>query len=154
MRISRICKLVLAMCSSSFPSVKMEEMETFKKKYFNKIMSHTTLASNGQCQLWGRAKKKSKGGHYGIISCYWRGKSRTFSVHRLVLVFSRGWHLDDISDDGIEVSHLCHNSLCVNPQHLSYEPHQVNTIRRACVNAGRCTGHFGVYPACLLHLKI
>ena len=152
MSMSSVCKLVLNMCSCSFLPFTMEEMEDFKKKYFGKIMSKTHQASNGQCMLWTGTKKK--GTSYGVICCFWQGKFRTFSVHRLVFVFHNGLHIDDITQSGMDVSHLCHNTLCVNPQHLSYEPHQTNTVRRACISAGTCTGHFGLHAACLLHLKL
>ena len=49
-----------------------------------------------------------------------------------------------------ETSHLCHNKLCVNIDHLSLEPHSVNTQRRACVTNGRCIGHGAPYKNCIL----
>jgi hypothetical protein len=49
----------------------------------------------------------------------------------------------------VEVSHLCHNRLCVTPEHLVLEPHLINAERQHCVQQGRCT-HHGVHPDCLL----
>jgi hypothetical protein len=58
--------------------------------------------------------------------------------------------LDDLVG---EISHLCHNSLCVNPAHLCLEPHHVNQHRSTCVGRGHCYSHPG-FPDCLLHLKL
>lgn len=40
-----------------------------------------------------------------------------------------------------DMSHLCNNKLCVNPEHLVYEPRWVNNARKNCVKEGKCTGH-------------
>lgn len=131
----------------------MGDMAAFRAKYSNKIASRSVPAPNGHCMLWTGSKRTWRGIEYGKMCCKWQGKWKRFYVHRLTLLFDRGWHLDDIAGEGIDVSHLCHNNLCINPLHLSYEPHQTNRIRSACVAAGSCNGHFG-YPACLLHLKL
>ena len=34
---------------------------------------------------------------------------------------------------GKDISHLCHNKLCVRGEHLSAEPHAVNNARQKCV---------------------
>uniref|UniRef100_A0A8W8MCE6 Zinc-binding loop region of homing endonuclease domain-containing protein n=1 Tax=Magallana gigas TaxID=29159 RepID=A0A8W8MCE6_MAGGI len=36
----------------------------------------------------------------------------------------------------LEVSHLCHEQLCVNPMHLSLEPHATNQERIHCMQQG------------------
>lgn len=153
MRVHNLCKLVLGISLYLLLVVKMGDMEAFRAKYSDKVMSNTVLAANGQCMIWTGTRKRGRGAEYGVLCCKWGGRWRTFSVHRLSIIFSRLWHLEDISERGMDVSHLCHNSLCVNPQHLTYEPHQVNRIRSACVRAGQCTGH-NQQPACLLHLRI
>ena len=37
-----------------------------------------------------------------------------------------------------ECSHLCHNAACVNPDHLVWESHQMNTSRINCVGSVTC----------------
>ena len=54
-----------------------------------------------------------------------------------------------VPDPGItDVSHLCHNRLCVNIAHLSLEPRCVNEHRRHCKSIRYCTNHDG-YARCI-----
>lgn len=46
-----------------------------------------------------------------------------------------------------QVSHLCHNKDCVNPNHLIYEPQWKNLKRNFCGDSGKCD--CGVKPSCL-----
>lgn len=128
-------------------------MEAFREKYQAKLAAKAAPMGNGHCIKWTGATRNSKGRVYGIINCNMGPEEgwQTKYVHRLALVFSQGWSLEDIAE--MDVSHLCHNSLCINAAHLSYEPHPVNMLRRSCVNVGNCHGH-GNYPPCMLHLKI
>lgn len=54
-----------------------------------------------------------------------------------------------------EMSHICHNSFCLNIDHLSIEPHKINCDRRLCIssfntqNRDECIGH-GTYRPCIL----
>lgn len=131
----------------------MADMANFKQVYSEKLTARSTLAANGICMEWTGATSRSMGGKYGVMNCLWQGKFRRFYVHRLALIFDRGYHLEDL-EKGMDVGHLCHNSLCIHPLHLSYEPHQVNRIRSTCVRNGLCTGHFDRFPPCLLQLKM
>jgi hypothetical protein len=38
----------------------------------------------------------------------------------------------------MQMSHLCHNKLCIFVDHLVYEPQQVNNERRKCVSQTKC----------------
>lgn len=49
-------------------------------------------------------------------------------------------------DLSMEISHRCHQSLCVNPAHLSHETHEINVEREDCRRFKKCTGHDGVDP--------
>ena len=42
------------------------------------------------------------------------------------------------SSAGLEVSHLCHRKLCINPMHLTLESHDTNQERIHCVLQGFC----------------
>ena len=57
-------------------------------------------------------------------------------------------------ENGVEASHLCHTKGCINPDHLSAEPHGINMNRIACYNETKVRGHHmcfghGAYPSCL-----
>ena len=49
--------------------------------------------------------------------------------------------------DDREASHLCHNSLCLNITHLTFEHHLVNIDRNSCSGPGHCSHT----PQCLHH---
>ena len=76
------------------------------------------------------------------------GKCTQSRVQRLVMMLSTGTELAEVDRHGnpMDVSHLCHNKLCIREKHLTIEPHHVNTGRRQCVARGSCLGH---EPACI-----
>ena len=48
-----------------------------------------------------------------------------------------------------KISHLCHNSRCIRPDHLNIEPHAINMERLRCTHSlpKKCLGH-EIYPDC------
>ena len=48
---------------------------------------------------------------------------------------------------GVEASHLCGMQACINPAHLTAEPHGKNMNRVQCHDERKC---FGCDPACIL----
>ena len=56
--------------------------------------------------------------------------------------------LFDAQGHSVELSHLCHNKLCVKFEHLTLETHMVNCSRKDCVEQSRCTNNHT--PACLI----
>lgn len=80
---------------------------------------------------------------YGLCRFMFRGKRAKVRVHRLVYFMS----VNRPVLTKMHVSHLCHNKLCVRPDHLSYEPQQINNKRLKCKNDGECSGHYA-YPRC------
>ena len=94
-------------------------------------------------------------GGYGKIAV--RGpnnRRKYFRVHRLVyMIFHELSVIPACNDVGIsvEISHICHHKLCVKPQHLVLETHDVNMGRLHCKNQGFCSrGH---QPHCLLNCE-
>ena len=125
-------------------------MDAFYDKYGAKLTENSVLSENGECTLWTRARKPSG---YGIIKCKNPNDNswRTMHVHRLSYMVSKRMHFDDI--EGKDVSHLCHNTLCTNSDHLSLETHHINRTREICMNRNLCTGHGG-YENCRLQLRL
>ena len=48
----------------------------------------------------------------------------------------------------LDISHCCHEKLCVNPEHVSHEEHEVNMDREDCKEFKKCIGH-GNYKPCV-----
>ena len=82
-----------------------------------------------------------------VINCRLRcGYSRAVTLHRLsYMLQQRIIHVNQ----GLDASHLCHNSLCVKESHISMEPHSVTNNRQYCIAQNISFGH-GEY---LLELK-
>lgn len=98
------------------------------------------------CKLWvgGPDPKTCK---YGRKKFSFPGeKSKPVYVHRLAYQLSRNI-LKLPSEGKFEVSHLCHNHRCVNPDHLVFESHEANCSRMTCKLQNLCTrGHA---PPCI-----
>lgn len=123
----------------------------WKAKVTATISKKTQLKPSTGCLLWKGAVKKCKGrrgGGYGIINVHLPGHdSRTLMrVHRLAYIVHTGNFIPQQND----VSHLCHNSLCVNFHHLSLEPRKINNARKVCHRKRQCQGHGNNYRDCLL----
>ena len=120
---------------------------SFKEKYSKKLTASSCRSNiNDQCILWTGSYTTNNlkrygdyGNRYGSIF-YKRGTEwKRGYVHRLSYMFSRDWDFQQMNHGGfMHTSHLCHNSLCINADHLSYESNSVNLGRVACVSGGRC----------------
>ena len=77
---------------------------------------------SGQC--WeSTGARKSPGGKYGRIKLTLGGARRSIGAHRAAyMAFNREVDLEMDKD----VSHVCHQPLCVNPDHLSLEDRVIN----------------------------
>ena len=117
------------------------------RKRIKKKVKKNAFAS-GQCWEWTGARRNPDG-KYGRMRVRFNGVSRTIGAHRVsYMAFNRV-----ILDSSEEVSHICHQPLCVNPHHLSVEDRGTNVDRLTCKERGICTGHRfkgQVFKACLL----
>ena len=102
----------------------------------------------GDCTVWVGAKD-SYG--YGKKKVTWPDGSKTVSkVHRLsFMVHYKTLDVPTVDSFGeqLDISHLCHTKLCINPLHLTLEKHFVNLFRSHCRKAGVCT--MAHEPACI-----
>lgn len=127
--------------SELFTKFSLTEQEKLKlrRKFCEKVFK----CGDDMCHLW--AGTVSEYG-YGQLQITIRGKRRKIAAHRLAFFISRGYSHLPLD---MHVSHLCHNKLCVNVNHLSLEPANINLGRTSCVRNRRCLGHHG-YPNCKL----
>lgn len=118
-------------------------------KYRQKLQQNSVVAGNEECLLWTGYTRARGGVLYGQINVKINNKWTCMHAHRLSVICS-----DQILvPANLDVSHLCHNGLCINRAHLVLEPHSVNNARKTCINTGECKGHLQ-YPGCMLHLKL
>ena len=98
----------------------------------------------GDCLVWTGATS-SRG--YGMMRVRWTdGQSRVMGVHQLGMMCA----LQSTQFPyGYNVSHLCHNKLCITVGHLSLEPNWANSQRASCLREGTCFGHAG-FKRCIL----
>jgi hypothetical protein len=108
------------------------------------MMQVDTNCYDKDCWKW-------KGGvttdrNYGRVHLYISGDHMNVTAHRAsYMAFNREIDLPN------DISHRCHEKLCVNPMHLSHEPHSINKCRDVCRRSKekKCTGH-GKYKKCIL----
>lgn len=76
------------------------------------------------CWIWVGALFKKKYGSYGQLRMGGLN-GKLVKAHRVSYEFFVGEYKSDL-----ELDHLCHNTLCVNPQHLEPVTHTENMRRR------------------------
>ena len=140
-------------------SLTHEEKRRLKDLHFSHLerncfsISGNVKEKNG-CYEWLRASSGIRchqllrqGKRYATVSVTVKGSSR-FTVNAHVLSYFL--HKETLPGSRKDcISHLCHNSKCVRPCHLSLEPMKVNIKRSVCKKARQCFGH-NDYEACIL----
>ncbi len=103
------------------------------------------VPDNLGCILWEGGIKQHGG--YGVLKVKFPGGTfRVLHAHRLrYMCHVRTVHLPAEHD----VSHTCHNVLCMNIQHLVCEHHNTNMARLGCRSDGVCSGAH--HPPCIFH---
>ena len=107
--------------------------EEEQKYLFSKIDNFYTV-NEKNCHNW--LGEIADG--YPCIRVKFRERRMRIRVHRLIFYL-----LNDAIplDPKIHVSHLCNNKICVNIEHLSYEPCVINAQRNTCFTSRKCFGH-------------
>ena len=129
-------------------------MDAYTKDKYKKLLENgSKLAPNSECLIWQGYCKTHRGGRYGRINVKLvaGGRWQVLPVHRLAKFIELS--VCEVQE-GLEASHLCHNSLCVKPSHIHFESHAINNNRRFCKNLKYCTGHGPGVPECMLHLYL
>ena len=91
---------------------------------------------------------------YGRKAVSWPyGVKEEMGAHRLsylvsIRTFNKDLPRHNAHGEILNVSHLCHNKLCLNPQHLCLETNIVNRERQHCVNQNSCT--MAHQPHCII----
>ena len=79
------------------------------------------------------------------------GKNKTMLLSRVIYMCKhRTISIPKSLENGekLEMSHLCHNKLCIRKDHLFLETHEMNMERQHCHHQNLCTGAH--HPHCLL----
>jgi len=109
------------------------------------LKSHTLVEK--QCMLWVGTTINYRGVTYGRVKtrlCK-TGSCKNYYVHILAFMM----HNHTFITPHEVISHLCGNSLCLNVELLSREPHSVNCRGKFCHAHNSCNGHFD-YLDCIL----
>lgn len=103
------------------------------------------------CIEWSGAREH---GIYGKKSVLWPDGSKTMErTHRLSYMLFRKLLREEMphfnqNGERLDVSHICHNGICLRVEHLVLEPHSTNMERMGCKMRNICT--HAHYPYCLL----
>ena len=110
--------------------VKLLYRDIFQENPMKYIQSTNCIIFDGKC-----LKSDNNGGFYGRITRTYNGKKHDLFTHQVVWMASQE---PPAIFCPAHVSHLCHNSLCLNSEHLVCEPQAVNNQRIKCHNDGYC----------------
>lgn len=129
-----------------------DDIQKARKKFINNITEFHEVVGDLEC--WIPNMKLMARGH-GLFkhnlqykvgykkngkTCYWK------PVRTIMWFLSNKSMLRHMQLQNTDVSHLCHNRECVNPQHLCAEHHNINLSRNLCPGPTGCV-HI---PKCLV----
>lgn len=106
-------------------------------------LAKKTLFDQGpfHCNVWVGALHQGK---YGKMLVDWPDGTKCMErTHRIAFmaankVMKGNLPSHDAGGSKLEVSHLCHNGVCVKPSHLVLETHEKNMERLTCQKQGHC----------------
>ena len=118
----------------------------FIAKYSIKLNEKSAVSHNGLCKVWSGLTDRDG---YGLMNVKLGDKWFLKRVQRLAFVIENNVSFADI--EGFDLSHLCHQKLCVAKNHLCLGTREENNYRKGCTNYGRCFGH-GDKPDCVFFM--
>lgn len=107
-----------------------------------KLLTKIAVDAKG-CWVWTGAVFRKPYGSYGQL----RMENRCVRAHRI----SYETFVGPIPE-GLELDHLCHNTLCINPAHLEPVTHHENMQRRKDSNQPHCK-HGHLYTPETTHIR-
>ena len=112
-------------------------MEAFWGKLKEKMNKKTEIGvGHLACDLWVGGREHNK---YGRVQVTWPDGSKCVKrAHRVAFMLEHKLLKDDM-EKKLEVSHLCHNGLCVKAAHLCLENHEKNMERALCKSQRQCS---------------
>lgn len=110
------------------------------KQLYAVVVSRSEKAANGECLIYkGPYHTKSNGAQYGRVKLYINGKEERGYAHRISKLYESSQ--SEEAPKHLPCSHLCHDSKCVNPNHIVFEEICYNNMRKPCKDARICYGH-------------
>src|SRR3990167_6627220 len=94
------------------------------KRFWKKV--HKTPSCwiwTGRTTIRDRKRPNASRYTYGVFDLSWR-PTRATVAHRVAYSFTKG-----SIPNGMQLDHLCRNTLCVNPEHLEAVTHKENLLR-------------------------
>ena len=115
-------------------------------KYKNKMDKKIDYVTKAPCHLWTGSTYSSKNkagdtkpyGRFHFTDFESKAYTETTAHHAYYMFFNEVSSLKP--PDGTDYpgpwdcSHTCHEKLCLNVSHISYEPHCINVQRNTCKN--------------------
>ena len=127
---------LLSLTPDSIKTLTLEFQEYYKR-------NHITIDTSG-CHIWQGSLSSTGRRHTSRYGQCWvtpvEHNQKPFKTSAHIVAF----FLENrtIPEKGVtDISHICHNSLCVNIEHLVKEIHWINIDRNRCKETNYCFGH-------------
>jgi hypothetical protein len=124
----------------------MPNAAQFFEKWTHILYTDSTVQPNG-CIVLKKELYQIDSDGYPNIKVTIPGVGRTH-LYGAKLMYMCHHRVTQVNGD---VSHLCHQKLCVNVHHLIIEPRANNSARQACNNVGRCLEKQHDPPKCIFN---
>jgi hypothetical protein len=133
----------------------MESAEHILDSIRARFNSKVDISADDNCHIWTAAKSGIEGRRYGVMKVKWPGDvSKREYAHRISFILANLNSFPTFNPK-YNISHLCHNTLCVNIVHLSHEDSSNNRNRQTCLELGTCTANHKqdgqLLPDCILN---
>ena len=121
----------------------MDEWQAkMKERLKPKIEGGTPHGDAERCILW---LGGTRAGYGWVKALLPNGTKKTMNAQRFIYMV---WRASPDIPPYHDISHICHNKMCINLAHLTREPHHINMARKQCCGTGICFGH-NEQPNCI-----